>query len=99
MFYTASKKIFLGNLVKMWLGLQYELTLATILQDADSLADISQVERCLVVATHVLPNLSYQTKNTPNLATVGDHHIKWNVLHPSPIFIILRSLARLPVMR
>lgn len=34
------------------------LTLPTVLQDANSLTDISQIERCLVVTTHVLPDLS-----------------------------------------
>lgn len=34
------------------------LTLPTVLQDANSLTDVSQVKGCLVVATHVLPDLS-----------------------------------------
>lgn len=39
-----------------------ELTLSTVLQDADPLTDISQVESCLVVTTHVLPDLSYKQR-------------------------------------
>lgn len=35
------------------------LTLSTVLQDADPLNDISQIKCCLVLATHVLPDLSY----------------------------------------
>lgn len=34
------------------------LTLPTVFQDANSLADVSQVEGCLVVTAHVLPDLS-----------------------------------------
>lgn len=34
------------------------LTLPTVLQDANPLTDVSQVEGCLVVTTHVLPDLS-----------------------------------------
>ncbi len=37
-----------------------ELTLSTVLQDADPLTDVSQVQSCLVVTTHVLPDLSYK---------------------------------------
>lgn len=37
-----------------------KLTLSTVLQDADSLTDVSQVESCLVVTAHVLPDLSYK---------------------------------------
>lgn len=37
-----------------------ELTLPTVLQNADPLTDVSQVESCLVVTAHVLPDLSYR---------------------------------------
>lgn len=36
-----------------------KLTLSTVLQDSDSLADVSKVESCLVVTAHVLSDLSY----------------------------------------
>lgn len=45
-----------------------KLTLSTVLQDADSLADISQVKCGLVVTAHVLSDLSY-TGRTQNSAT------------------------------
>lgn len=43
-----------------------ELTLSTVLQDADPLTDVPQIQRRLVVTTHVLPDLSYaqMTKQT-----------------------------------
>lgn len=42
-------------------------TLSTVLQDADPLADVSQVQSSLVVATHVLPDLSCRTSNTEHV--------------------------------
>lgn len=38
------------------------LTLPTVLQDANSLTDVPQVEGCLVVTTHVLPDLSCKSR-------------------------------------
>lgn len=37
-----------------------ELTLSTVLQDADPLTDIAKIESSLVVTTHVLPDFSYK---------------------------------------
>lgn len=46
------------NMSEYVMKVRFKLTLSTVLQDAHPLANISQVESCLVVTTHVLPDLS-----------------------------------------
>lgn len=76
------------------------LTLPTVLQDANSLTDVPQVERCLVVTAHVLPDLSCKPRR--QLLSISLRKTTWQrggLRRHSPIFIILRSFAKFPVMR
>lgn len=78
------------------------LTLPTVLQDANSLTDVSQVEGCLVVTTHVLPDLSCKPRQHRLSVEFKKKGATWQrggLRRHSPIFIILRSFAKFPVMR
>lgn len=67
------------------------LTLSTVLQDADPLTDISQIKCCLVLATHVLPDLSYNFK----IALILLHRHIANQISSSSLLTNLHHLAQL----
>lgn len=62
--------------MRWWEEGHIQLTLSTVLQDADPLADISQVESSLVVTAHVLPDLSYKQRSHKHQFTGPPHRHK-----------------------
>lgn len=67
------------------------LTLSTVLQDADPLNDISQIKCCLVLATHVLPDLSYNFE----MELILLHQHIANQISSSSLLTNLHHLAQL----
>ena len=45
------------------------LTLPAVFEDAHSLTDVSQVQSGLIVTTHILPDLSYNTEHSTQVTT------------------------------